>query len=102
MGGPNRLRRRVLARAAFLGLNQQQLARLSLMDEGSLSRALRHSDSPRTETLEKIGRALDMSVDELCSGDDAAVIKPHRGVVDASAENWEPQIQQWLTQQEAR
>lgn len=92
----NRLRRRVLARSALLGLSQQQLARLISMDESQLSRAIR-AEYPRAETLERIGRALDLSVDELCGEDDLPIVRPHRGVVHPQWDDWEAQIGAWLS-----
>lgn len=65
------------------------------MDEGSLSRAIR-ADNPRTETLERIGKVLDLTVDELCGEDDTAIVRPHRGVTDPALDDWEAQIDRWL------
>lgn len=87
-------RRRVLARAALLGLTQQQLSRLLSMDESTLSRALR-ADNPRRATLERISKGLDMTVEELMGEDDRYIIRPHRAVKDPSADV-EAQIQRWL------
>lgn len=97
MGGPNWLRRRVLARLALLGLSQQQLAKLSSVEEGALSRALRRSDKPRADLVGKIARVLDMTEEELrTKGWTGSVVRPHRGVSDESEEDWEGQIEAWL------
>jgi transcriptional regulator with XRE-family HTH domain len=87
-------RRRVLARAALLGLTQQQLSRLLLMDESTLSRALR-AKKPRKATLERISKGLDLTVEELLGEDDLPIIRPHRAVKDLSMDV-EIQIQRWL------
>lgn len=101
MGGPNWLRRKVLARIAFLGLSQQQLARLALVEESALSRALRRTDRPRSDLLGKIGKVLDMSEEELREKGphDESVVRPHRGIVNEASEDWESQIRTWLSKE---
>lgn len=101
MGGPNWLRRRVLARIAFLGISQQQLARLASIEESALSRALRRSDRPRSDLLGKIGRVLDMSEEELREKGphNESVVRPHRGIMDEASEDWETQIRTWLSKE---
>lgn len=87
-------RRRVLARAALLGLTQQQLSRLLSMDESTLSRALR-AENPRKATLERISKGLDLTVEELLGEDDLPIIRPHQAVKDPSMDI-EVQIRRWL------
>lgn len=92
------VRRRVLARAALLGLTQQQLSRLLSMDESTLSRALR-ADNPRKATLDRISRGLDLTVEELTGEDDLHIVRPHRAVKDPLMDV-EVQIRRWLEEAE--
>jgi len=81
----DRFRRRVLARAAWLGISQQQLASLVGIDESTLSRAFR-ADRPRQKTIERIGAALDLTADELAGDDDGPVVRPHRAITDPAGD----------------
>ena len=58
------LKRRVDTRLAWLGITHKDFAAAIGMDKSSLSRALR-ADRPRRTTLERIGRGLHLSVDDL-------------------------------------
>lgn len=81
----DRFRRRVLARAAWLGISQQQLASLVGMDESTLSRALR-ADRPRQRTIERIGTVLDLTAEELVGDDDGPVVRTHPAVTDPAGD----------------
>lgn len=90
-----RFRRRVLARAAWLGIpQQQQLAALLAMDESTLSRALR-AENPRGKTIERIAKALGLTADELLGDDEAVVVRPHPAIVVAGLDPV-AQIRSWL------
>jgi transcriptional regulator with XRE-family HTH domain len=59
---------RIRERRAALNLTQTELARRLETDAITVSRWERDNSIPRTDTLEKIARAIDVSIDWLVTG----------------------------------
>lgn len=75
------LKTRVLTRLAFLGLSQRDFATLIEVDKSTLSRSLRMVPPP-PRVMEKLSVGLDLTVEELLTGPDEVLVRPHTALAD--------------------